>query len=188
MSEPGALTCAKHPKETTYLRCNACNIPICPRCAVQTPVGYKCRDCGTFKHAAFAHPSLLQALAAFGVGVGSGVLAGLLLGFIGFWGIWLALPYGRFTGTLMLRASGSKMGLLMDTIAAVSIILGGLGGRVLAVFGPLLLRPDGRTLAHGITLQQLLTAVAYHPVALIAVIVVAAVTVSRLRWSWGWGI
>lgn len=43
MSEP--LYCVNHPKVETYLRCNKCGQPICPRCAVQTPVGYRCRDC-----------------------------------------------------------------------------------------------------------------------------------------------
>jgi hypothetical protein len=43
MSEP--LYCVNHPKVETYLRCNKCGQPICPKCAVQTPVGYRCRDC-----------------------------------------------------------------------------------------------------------------------------------------------
>jgi hypothetical protein len=43
MSEP--LYCVNHPKVETYLRCNKCGQPICPRCAIQTPVGYRCRDC-----------------------------------------------------------------------------------------------------------------------------------------------
>lgn len=43
MSEP--LYCVNHPTAETYLRCNKCGQPICPKCAVQTPVGYRCRDC-----------------------------------------------------------------------------------------------------------------------------------------------
>ena len=43
MSEP--LTCINHPKVETYLRCNRCNEPICTKCAIQTPVGYRCPDC-----------------------------------------------------------------------------------------------------------------------------------------------
>jgi hypothetical protein len=43
MSEP--LYCVNHPTTETYLRCNKCGQPICPKCAVQTPVGYRCRDC-----------------------------------------------------------------------------------------------------------------------------------------------
>ncbi|MCP4536953.1 MAG: hypothetical protein GY832_07380 [Chloroflexi bacterium] len=43
MSEP--LYCVNHSTTETYLRCNRCGQPICPKCAVQTPVGYRCRDC-----------------------------------------------------------------------------------------------------------------------------------------------
>lgn len=37
--------CYKHPDRKTLLRCNKCNRPICPECAVQTPTGYRCKDC-----------------------------------------------------------------------------------------------------------------------------------------------
>jgi hypothetical protein len=40
-----ALQCVNHPKVETRLRCNKCSQPICSRCAVRTPVGYRCRDC-----------------------------------------------------------------------------------------------------------------------------------------------
>ena len=39
------LVCYKHPDRKTYLRCNKCNKPICLECAVQTPTGYRCKDC-----------------------------------------------------------------------------------------------------------------------------------------------
>ena len=43
MSEP--LHCANHPNVETYLRCNKCAEPICVKCAVRTPVGYRCKEC-----------------------------------------------------------------------------------------------------------------------------------------------
>lgn len=39
------LTCANHPDTPTSLRCNRCGKPICMRCMVRTPVGYRCREC-----------------------------------------------------------------------------------------------------------------------------------------------
>ncbi len=39
------LYCANHPSVETVLRCNRCGKPICTRCAVQTPVGYRCKQC-----------------------------------------------------------------------------------------------------------------------------------------------
>lgn len=38
-------TCANHPGVETTLRCNRCNKPICPKCAVRTPIGYRCKEC-----------------------------------------------------------------------------------------------------------------------------------------------
>jgi len=39
------LHCVNHPEIETRLRCNKCGKPICSKCAVRTPVGYRCRDC-----------------------------------------------------------------------------------------------------------------------------------------------
>lgn len=37
--------CATHPDIETSLRCNRCGKPICPKCAVATPTGYRCQEC-----------------------------------------------------------------------------------------------------------------------------------------------
>jgi hypothetical protein len=39
------LYCANHPQVETSLRCSNCDKPICPKCAVRTPTGYRCREC-----------------------------------------------------------------------------------------------------------------------------------------------
>jgi len=39
------LICANHPEVETTLRCNRCEKPICPKCAVLTPTGYRCKEC-----------------------------------------------------------------------------------------------------------------------------------------------
>lgn len=43
MSDP--TTCQRHPSVETRLRCAACEDPICPRCAVEAPVGMRCPSC-----------------------------------------------------------------------------------------------------------------------------------------------
>jgi len=40
-----ATYCANHPRIETSLRCNRCEKPICPKCAVKTPTGYRCGEC-----------------------------------------------------------------------------------------------------------------------------------------------
>ncbi|MCX8061800.1 MAG: hypothetical protein N3D16_04400 [Anaerolineales bacterium] len=40
-----SLTCFYHPNTETSLRCSTCEKPICPKCAILTPTGYRCKDC-----------------------------------------------------------------------------------------------------------------------------------------------
>ncbi len=43
--QPEILYCANHPNTPTTLRCNRCNKPICIKCAILTPTGYRCKEC-----------------------------------------------------------------------------------------------------------------------------------------------
>jgi hypothetical protein len=43
--ETTTIYCANHPNVETSLRCNRCNKPICVKCAVSTPTGYRCKEC-----------------------------------------------------------------------------------------------------------------------------------------------
>jgi hypothetical protein len=42
---PPKMYCANHPNIETTLRCNKCEKPICARCAILTPTGYRCKEC-----------------------------------------------------------------------------------------------------------------------------------------------
>jgi hypothetical protein len=44
-AEDEVTVCYRHPATETGLRCNKCNKYICPKCAVRTPVGFRCPDC-----------------------------------------------------------------------------------------------------------------------------------------------
>ena len=43
--DDGYMVCYKHPDRKTLLRCNKCGRPMCLDCAVQTPTGYRCKEC-----------------------------------------------------------------------------------------------------------------------------------------------
>src|SRR5512137_1524932 len=45
--------CINHPQVATSLRCNRCGNPICVKCAVRTPVGYRCKTCVKSQQAVF---------------------------------------------------------------------------------------------------------------------------------------
>ncbi len=43
--EAPKMYCANHPSVETSLRCNRCEKPICAKCAILTPTGYRCKEC-----------------------------------------------------------------------------------------------------------------------------------------------
>ena len=68
-SQPSTVYCINHPQVETTLRCNRCEKPICVKCAMLTPTGYRCRECvrgqqKTFETAAWYDYPLAFALAA----------------------------------------------------------------------------------------------------------------------------
>jgi hypothetical protein len=75
MSEtPAPVTCANHPGVETSLRCNQCNKPICPKCAVHTPTGYRCRECVRGQQKVFVTAVWVDYLVGFATG---GILSAL---------------------------------------------------------------------------------------------------------------
>ena len=84
------LHCANHPDRETTLRCNRCEKPICTKCAVLTPVGYRCKECVRGQQAVFETAQPVDfVLTAVVSAVGAGV-AVALLNMIGFWGFFVA--------------------------------------------------------------------------------------------------
>ena len=94
MSEP--LYCVNHPNVETYLRCNKCGRPICAKCAVLTPVGYRCPDCIRAQQKVFyADFRTTHYLIALAVALTLSTLAGSLIHFLG----WYALVLGPLIGS-----------------------------------------------------------------------------------------
>ena len=93
MTEP--MYCVNHPDVETYLRCNKCGQPICPKCAVQTPVGYRCRDCvRTQQRAFYAGFRPAHYLVAAVVALPLALVAGWLIPSLG----WYAIVLGPLVG------------------------------------------------------------------------------------------
>jgi hypothetical protein len=71
------VRCARHPGVETSLRCGRCNTPICPRCAVPTPVGARCPTCAQVKRfATVLKPTEVARAIVLGLGV---AMAGSLI-------------------------------------------------------------------------------------------------------------
>lgn len=72
-------TCPRHPDTATRLSCTQCGTPICPRCAVDAPVGQKCPDCIGQARSVVARGKPRQYRKAIASGAAAAILAGLVL-------------------------------------------------------------------------------------------------------------
>src|SRR5512141_190101 len=107
MTEETKLYCANHPTVETTLRCNRCDKPICPKCAVKSPVGYRCRECVKGQQKIFDTAEPIDYVLGFIVaGLLSGVasvLAGLV-SFIGFYGWFILVFVAPFAAGIIAEA------------------------------------------------------------------------------------
>ena len=71
------IYCANHPQVETSLRCSRCEKPICSRCAVLTPTGYRCKECVRGQQKVFESALRRDYVVAF--------IIAFLLSFLGAW-------------------------------------------------------------------------------------------------------
>jgi len=165
-------TCARHPKVKTALRCASCGVPICPKCLVPTPVGMKCRECGTQRGGALFSPSLGNAAVASVIGLLFGAVAGWGVESLGFFTLFVAVAYGTFAGEMILRAASRKRGVKMEIIAGVTIAVGAIGGRMVVAAIPPSLG----------SLSSIVDLVVPSPIPLISLGIAVASAVGRIRY------
>jgi B-box zinc finger len=133
IDSPAPVYCANHPGVETSLRCNKCGKPICAKCAIRTPTGYRCKECvrGQLKifDTALWYDYLLGSATAAILGFLASLLATLVsgLGFIG----WILIVVGAPTAGMII-AEGVRLVTrkhrsrsLFITIAA-AVVLGAL--------------------------------------------------------------
>lgn len=92
------LYCANHPGVETSLRCNKCGKPICAKCAIQTPTGYRCPECVRGQQKIFNTAQVLDYFTGFFTALILGLIASILanlvstIGFIGWFLIVIGAP------------------------------------------------------------------------------------------------
>jgi len=150
-----ALVCANHPDRPTMLRCNRCEKPICIKCAVKTPVGYRCKECVRGQQAVFETAKPLDFVLAFVIAAIGTAMATGLLNFIGFWGIFVAPLVGGALAEAIRFAVRRRRGLKLPLTAAVGAIVGVLLNLVVPVFNAILMLTSdiGINLLAGVGLQ-----------------------------------
>jgi hypothetical protein len=125
--QSGTLRCARHPGTETFLRCGRCETPICPRCAISTPVGARCPTCAQVKRGG----SLLkprELLQAAGYGLAVATVGTVILNFIPFLGLIgyaiLGFGVGEAVATGVNRKRARELGLLAIACLFVGFVLG----------------------------------------------------------------
>jgi hypothetical protein len=121
------------------LRCNRCGKPICVRCAVQTPVGYRCKQCVGRQQAVFYTGGPVDYVWGGLIAFVLGGLAGFLMLALGAW--FFALILGPAIGVgisevvrFAVRRRRSRhlwlavgIGIVLGVLPGILVRLGSLG-------------------------------------------------------------
>jgi hypothetical protein len=118
------LYCANHPNTATSLRCNKCNKPICTKCAVLTPVGYRCRECVRGQQQIFETVVWYDYLVAGVLAAVLGGLAGALLVNLGWFTIFLSPIAGGAIAEIVRIAIRRRRGRYLFMAAAGAYVVG----------------------------------------------------------------
>jgi hypothetical protein len=118
------LYCANHPQVATALRCNRCGKPVCTRCIVRTPVGYRCRECVRGQQATFETANWYDYVLALLVAFPIGWISTALLSNLFFFMIILAPVAGGITAEIVRALVRRRRGRYLATAAAASFGLG----------------------------------------------------------------
>lgn len=136
MTDASLTYCAVHPDRETALRCNKCDRYMCVQCAVQTPVGYRCRECTRTHEDKFFKSStndyvLIFALCFLLTGGAAAIAQSINFIFI----LLIAgFPVGGIIGEAALRATKRRRGRHSGRIAAAGAAIGGFVGGAIAVY------------------------------------------------------
>ncbi|XSG73333.1 hypothetical protein ACP8Y2_14200 [Herpetosiphon llansteffanensis] len=131
------LFCVNHPKEATLLRCSKCLNPMCGRCAVRTPVGWRCPDCtgAVAGRTGYYVPTLLSQVtkqqylktiaAMLGVAIIGGIAWGQfrLVGGWGDWSFWFVFAISLVSGEVVGRISNERRNQQLMWIASAGVVL-----------------------------------------------------------------
>ena len=136
-ADEAALRCYRHPERETYISCGRCERPICTRCAMQGPVGFRCRQCGKPSFDPLTSLTPGQLAVGGGIALAGGVVSGLA-GAVGFFGLCAALFIGGAAAEAIRRTVGYKQGPMVSVLVFGGLLLGAVVGYSMISSGTLL--------------------------------------------------
>ncbi len=124
----GLAFCVNHPNVQTGLRCNRCGDPICARCAVRTPVGYRCPRCVKEHQAIFYTGLPLDYIIAALISLPAAALGAYFISFLGFFFAFFVSPVaGALVADLAWRAVGRRRSRYLWLTVCGSVVVATLG-------------------------------------------------------------
>jgi hypothetical protein len=178
MTEEELLFCVNHPNVETRLRCNRCGNPICPKCAVRTPVGFRCPQCIKAQQAVFYTASTVDYIIAAVVSLVLSLPAYLIITRLGWFVFFLAPAAGVGIAEAVRRLTGRRRGQWTWLIVAAGIVLTALPFMLLAFLPMLFLPVAGSPEQAGAFLGSLLFQVGY---AVLYLVLAVGAAIARLR-------
>jgi hypothetical protein len=127
-ADDGRLFCYRHPDRETWVRCGRCDQPICTKCAMQGPVGFRCKSCGKLKNDPMTSFTSTQVLVAGLISIAGGAIVAFIGGQLGFFTIIIGFFGGGMIADIVMRFTGYKRGPVMATLLLGGIGLGALLG------------------------------------------------------------
>lgn len=121
--DEGRMFCYRHPDRETYVSCGRCEKPICTACAMQGPVGFRCRECGKPVRDPMALTAP-QGLGAAAMAFGGGIAAAFVAGRFGFFALFIAFFAGSLIAEAVTRVVGFKVGTAINAAVYGGIVAG----------------------------------------------------------------
>lgn len=120
----GQVPCSYHPDVMTGLRCTRCAKPICPLCAVRTPVGLRCPECAGVRSMGTIRTSSDALVKAALGGLAVAVVIAVLWRFFPAWQFYLSLALGFGVVETVAWATNNKRGRDLQILSIVLITIG----------------------------------------------------------------
>lgn len=127
-NEENVVFCTVHPTVETALRCNRCGRPMCTKCAVQTPVGYRCKECVREQQDRFFDAQMLDYFWAIGVSMAISFFAAAILARLSWFLIafFISPAAGGLIGSIVWRMTQKRRGRHTAMVVGAGVVMGAL--------------------------------------------------------------
>ncbi len=121
-------------EQAITLRCSKCGKPITPEEAIQTPIGYRCKDCVRRQQKVFDTSQPLDYLWGFLIAVIASFAASFIIRMIGFFTFLLAPAAGVGIAEAVRFVIKKRRSKRLFRLVSAGVILGGLPAILISIF------------------------------------------------------